>query len=367
MASLFFYGSLRHAPLLETVLGRAFDADPLRPTTLRDHSVYAVADQPFPLLVPEAGARAEGLLASGLTASDVARLNFYEGGFAYDLVEVVLDNGEAAEVYLCAPDQWQTDGLWDFDAWADRWALMSCYAAQEVMGYLTSHSRDQVAAMFPQIRARAWSRVLGARTHAGQAVYDGDVEIARQERAYVGYFALDEVTLQHSRFDGKMSPQLERSYFVAGDAALVLPYDPVRDRVLVVEQMRVGPLGRGDREIWHLEPIAGRIDPGESAEETALREALEEANLEIEALETVARGYCSPGDSTGYFHIFVGLADLPDHAAVVSGLQSEAEDIRSRLISYTDFIDMAEQQAIANTPLALLAYWLAHHRSRLRS
>ncbi|MEH6646286.1 NUDIX domain-containing protein [Sulfitobacter sp.] len=367
MASLFFYGSLRHAPLLETVLGRSFDADTLRATTLSDHSVYAVADQPFPMLVPEAGGRAEGLLASGLTASDVARLNFYEGGFAYDLVDVVLENGEAAEVYLCAPDQWRTEGLWDFEAWVDRWAAMSCHAAREVMRYLTSHTPEQVAAMFPQIRARAWSRVLGARTHAGQGVFDGKVEINRQECAYVGFFAMQEVSLRHSRFGGGMSPMLERSYLVGGDAALVLPYDPKRDRVLLVEQMRVGPLGRGDPEIWHLEPIAGRIDPGESPEQTARREAREEANLEIEALETVARGYCSPGDSTGYFHIFVGLADLPDDAAVVSGLESEAEDIRSRLISYTDFIDMAEQQAIANTPLALLAYWLVHHRCRLRS
>jgi len=128
----------------------------------------------------------------------------------------------------------------------------------------------------------------------------------------------------------------------------------------------MGPLGRGDPEVWHLEPIAGRIDPGEDAETAALREAVEEAGLHINQLETVARGYPSPGDSTGYYHIFVGVTDLPDDAAGLGGLEDEAEDICARLIPFNDFIGMAEDMAIANTPLALLAYWLAHHRSRLR-
>jgi nudix-type nucleoside diphosphatase (YffH/AdpP family) len=198
-------------------------------------------------------------------------------------------------------------------------------------------------------------------------VLDGKIEIERQTRAYTGYFAVDEVDLRHARFDGTMSEVLHRSYFVAGDAALVLPYDPVRDRVLVVEQMRMGPLGRGDTEIWHLEPIAGRIDPGETAPQAALREAQEEAGLTLSQLETVAQGYSSPGDSTGYYHIFVGVTDLPDDTARVGGLLTEDENIRSRLISFDEFIAMAERQALANTPLTLLAYWLAHHRSRLRS
>jgi nudix-type nucleoside diphosphatase (YffH/AdpP family) len=235
------------------------------------------------------------------------------------------------------------------------------------MGHHGTRSREDVAQMFPQIRARAWSKVLAQLPKAPQGVFDGEIEIEQQTRAYTGYFAVDEVDLRHPRFDGTMSEVLQRSYFVAGDAALVLPYDPIRDCVLVVEQMRMGPLGRGDPEIWHLEPIAGRIDPGETPQQAAIREAQEEAGLTLSGLEVVAQGYPSPGDSTGYYHIFVGVTDLPDSAAGVGGLASEDENIRSRLISFDDFIAMAERQALANTPLALLTYWLAYHRSRLRS
>ncbi|WP_298863665.1 gamma-glutamylcyclotransferase [uncultured Sulfitobacter sp.] len=366
-APLFFYGTLRHAPLLEIVLGRDLGAQNLKPAVLPEFAAFAVAEGPFPMLVAQAGGRAQGLCVSGLTDVDIARLDFYEGGFDYDLIDVVLESGQDAQVYVCATDRWTAQGAWDFVTWRTQWGEMSCHAAAEVMGHYGTYDRDAVAAMFPQIRARAWSKVLGAHWHAGQGVFDGRVEITKQLRAYTGYFAVDEVSLRHERFDGTMSPVLERSYFIGGDAALVLPYDPVRDVVLLVEQIRMAPIGRNDPEVWHLEPIAGRIDAGETAEHTALREAREEAELEIDRLELVARGYPSPGDSTGYYHIFVGIADLPEGAARVSGLETEAENIRSRLIPFTDFLAMAERQALANTPLTLLAYWLSHHRSRLRS
>lgn len=366
-AGLFFYGTLRHAPLLRIVLGRDLGLEHLTPAILPNYAAIGVSEGPFPMLVSQKGAQAQGLLVTGLTQEDIARLDFYEGGFDYDLVDVTLKSGQAAQVYVCAPTRWTAQGPWDFEAWCAASAALSCYAAEEVMEHRGTYDRDAVAAMFPQIRARAWSKVLGNRTPKGQDVFDGKIEIDHKARAYTGYFAVDEVRLRHERFDGSMSPELDRSYFIGGDAALVLPYDPVRDRVLVVEQMRIAPLGRGDPEVWHLEPIAGRIDPSETAEQTALREALEEADLVLEDLEVVARGYPSPGDSTGYYHIFVGLADLPEGTARVSGLETEAENIRSRLISFSDFIAMAERQALANTPLALLAYWLSYHRSRLRS
>lgn len=364
---LFFYGTLRHPPLLEIVLGRDLGAGDLAPAVLSEYAAFAVAEGPFPMLVSQSGASAKGLLVSGLTEADVARLDFYEGGFDYDLVDVTLEDGQEAQVYLCAPARWTAQGAWDFEGWCTEWGEMSCHAAEEVMEHYGTYDRGTVAAMFPQIRARAWSKVLGGRTDAGQGVFDGKIDVQRKTRAYTGYFGVDEISLRHELFDGSMSPVLERSYFIGGDAALVLPYDPVRDIVLVVEQMRMAPLGRGDPEVWHLEPIAGRIDPGETAEQTVIREAHEEADLTLDSLEVVARGYASPGDSTTYFHMFVGLTDLPDGTARVSGLESEAENIRSRLISFKDFMAMAECLALANTPLTLLAYWLSHHRSRLRS
>ncbi len=365
--TLFFYGTLRHVPLLELILGHPLDEGQVSKGVLQGYSTFAVQDEPFPTLLSTEGGHADGVLVRHLTVEDLARLDFYEGGFQYDLIDVVLDTGAQAQVYICAPDTWTPAEPWDFDGWCQQWAEMSCHAATEVMGFYGQRSRDYVAEIFPQIRARAWSRVLGGQTAAGQDVFEGKVHVERSSRVYTGYFGVDEISLRHDFFDGSTSPLIERSYFISGDASLVLPYDPVLDRVLLVEQMRMGPLGRGDPEIWHLEPIAGRIDPGETPEQAARREATEEASLELKSLETVARGYPSPGDSTGYYHIFVALTDLPDNVVGVAGLANESENIRSRLVFFDDFMKMAERQALANTPLALLAYWLAYHRSRLRS
>ena len=147
----------------------------------------------------------------------------------------------------------------------------------------------------------------------------------------------------------------------------MLPYDPVRDRVLLVEQIRMGPLARGDATCWQLEPIAGHIDPGETPQAAARREALEEAGITLGKLEPVANVYASPGNATEFFHIFVGLADLPDLITGTGGLASEGEDIRSHLMSFDELMALADAQALANAPLVASAYWLARHRERLRS
>jgi nudix-type nucleoside diphosphatase (YffH/AdpP family) len=163
-----------------------------------------------------------------------------------------------------------------------------------------------------------------------------------------------------------MTDVLERAVFVATDAALVLPYDPVRDRVMLVEQLRMGPVARGDRAQWQLEPIAGRVDPGESPEDAAHREAQEEAGLTLRKLEKIAEVYASPGDSTEFFYIYLGLADLPDGSTGVNGLEVENEDIRSHLIGFDALMTMVDQLEAANAPLVIAAYWLARHRERLR-
>ncbi len=364
---LFFFGTLRHMPLLEIVLGRPVEAAQINQGKLPGFEVRGVAEGPFPTLVAVDGRQAQGIAVAGLSDEDVDRLNFYEGGFDYDLTVQRLDDGSEAQVYMAAEGLWTPTLLWDLDAWAAQWGDMSCHAAREVMGYYGTRDRTQVAAMFPQIRARAWSRTLGERQALGQGARRATVTLDREERVYASYLAVDEVTLRHRRFDGTMSPPLDRSYLVAADAALVLPYDPLRDRVLLIEQMRVGPLGRRDPDIWLLEPIAGGVDVGEVPEDAARREAQEEANLTLSVLEPVARSYASPGSSTECYHMFVGLADLPDDITGIGGLDHESEDIRSHLVSFDRFMEMAEAQQLANAPLVSLAYWLAFHRKRLRS
>lgn len=367
MKNLFFYGTLRHIPLLEVVMGRPADELQITTAQLSGYAVSAVAEGPFPMISEQTGALAEGVLVGGLSDVDMARLDFYEGSFAYDLRPVTLDDGQLAEVYVPQAGLWTADGPWSLAKWESDWGEMSVIAAEEVMGYFGQRSRDEVAEMFPVIRARASSRIRARSSLHGADTFDGKIDVRARHRPYSYFFAVDDYKLQHEKYDGSMSEVLDRAVFVAADAALVLPYDPGRDRVLLVEQIRLGPIGRGDRTFWQLEPIAGRVDPGETPEETARREALEEADLEIGSLEKIAEIYPSPGTSTEFYYTYLGLADLPDDITGTSGLETEHENIRSHLLSFDELMDRVDRFDVANAPLALAAYYLARHRDRLRS
>lgn len=226
---------------------------------------------------------------------------------------------------------------------------------------------ETMARRLPGLRVEAASRVRAAAS-AGRGLRRGSGEVASGAvtPAHAGFFAVNVHRLRHRRFDGSFSQELTREVFVVGDAVTVLPYDPRRDRVLLVEQFRMGPYGRGDPLPWQLEAIAGRIDPGETPEEAARREAVEEAGLVLGALEKVAEYYPTPGAVAEYLYSYVALCDLPDGVAGVFGSPDEAEDIKGHLLSFDRLVEVMAAGEIGNAPLLLTVLWLQRERARLR-
>ena len=183
---------------------------------------------------------------------------------------------------------------------------------------------------------------------------------------YNGFFSVEEHDLTYQKFNSEQSNIVTRSTLISSDAVIVLPYDPVNDRILLIEQFRAGPYVKGDENPWVLEPIAGVIDEGETPESAGMREAQEEAHLEIERLELVARSYPSPGISTEFFHQYIGIVELLDSSNLIAGLSSENEDIRSHIFAYEQFFEMIESGKVKVGPLILLGLWLSKNRNRLR-
>ncbi|TMV06559.1 NUDIX domain-containing protein [Ruegeria sediminis] len=370
MSTLFFYGTLRFAPLLELVLGRPAAEIDLTPAKLVDHAVHAVQDQAFPMILESPGQQADGLLVRGLNAEDIARLEYYEGGFDYDLATRTLtlpDGSRAeAEVFFPEPGLWQPGEPWSLEAWAEAWGELTLIAAEEVMSFYGRVDAQRIARSFPAIRMRAWARIA-ARSRARGNTRDvaRDVIVHRRHHAYVDYFGLDEVELQHRQHDGSMGPVLNRNALTNGQAAVVLPYDPVRDTVLLIEQFRAPVYMIGDPDPWTWEAVAGMIDPGESPETTAFREAVEEAHVELQRLEFAGGAYSSCGSSTEYVHLFVGLGDLTG-TVTNGGVDGEGEDIRSHILPFEEFMQWVDGNRIKSLQLLTLAHWLARHRDRLR-
>jgi ADP-ribose pyrophosphatase len=113
--------------------------------------------------------------------------------------------------------------------------------------------------------------------------------------------------------------------------------------------------------------VAGRVDPGETPDQAAHREAGEEAGLVLRHLERISSSYPSPGSTSEFFHIFVGLCDLPDRSADLGGVASEDEDIRSHILPFAQFQDLLDRDLLTVGPLVLAGHWLARHRARLRA
>lgn len=226
---------------------------------------------------------------------------------------------------------------------------------------------DVVAQRLPSLRVEAASRIraLGAPA-AGLRTGTGEVAAGPPDPAHAGFFAVNVHRLRHRRFDGGLSDPLTREVFVVGDAVTVLPYDPMRDRVLLIEQFRMGPFGRGDPLPWQLESIAGRIDPGETPEDAARREAVEEAGLVLGRLEKVAEYYPTPGAVAEYLYSYVALCDLPDGVAGVFGAEDEGEDIKGHLLDFNELVAVMAAGEIGNAPLLLTVLWLQRERERLR-
>lgn len=376
MTSLFFYGTLCYRPLLEAVLNVGAEGlgQRLDRAVLPDHRVSWVKDEAYPMIEKAPGFQAQGVLLRDVTEDEEARLSYYEGAFSYHLSEVSVEVEGTRERAVCFYPMAsnQTRGAdWVLDDWVQGWGEMAVGAARDVMARRARYDAETAANLRPFLMARHWARMMARRTPAPStlryAPRSNDVTIHARDEGFRGFFELAEFQFDHQRFDGARSASINREAFLAFDAALVLPYDPKIDHILLIEQLRFGPLWRDDPNPWVFEPIAGLVDAGEDPADTARREAVEESGLQLGPLEPMVRVYASPGYSTEFFHCFLGVVDLSEFTASRGGLASEHEDIRSHVMSFDAAMALVQTGEINAGPLIMMLYWLAAERSRLRA
>jgi ADP-ribose pyrophosphatase len=196
-----------------------------------------------------------------------------------------------------------------------------------------------------------------------------DVQVTSEQRVWSGRFAVDVVRFRHRRFDGEMSAEKTWEVWRRGRAAAVLPYDPVADVVLLIEQFRLPAL------FAHVDPVlvelpAGLCDEGESAETTARRETMEEMGLAVGELRWIGKVLLTPGGADELCEIFVGRVQAPeadaDGIAGHAGMEDEDEDIRARVWPSDRAIKAALAGQMTNSVTAVALLWLASQRDALR-
>lgn len=193
-----------------------------------------------------------------------------------------------------------------------------------------------------------------------------DLHIIKEETVYQGHFQLKKIFFRHKLFSGGMSGEVIRELLIKGAASAVIAYDPIRDSVVLVEQVRIGAYDPNSTSSpWLVELIAGMVDSGESPAEVAIRESQEEAGLNIQHLEHALSVWDSPGGALERLHLFLGLVDSAQVGGIY-GLPEENEDILVHVVSREQAYQWVEQGKIDNVIAVIGLQWLQLNYQKYR-
>jgi ADP-ribose pyrophosphatase len=200
----------------------------------------------------------------------------------------------------------------------------------------------------------------------------GDVAVESRETVYSGYFRIDRYHLRHRLFAGGWSEPMVREVFERGQAIGLILYDPDLDVLVLIEQFRAGVFAAGTggevdgvASPWLIEIVAGIIGDGESPEEVARREAMEEAGCQIRDLQRVCRIFASPGASSETVEIFFATCTAPA-TGTLHGLDNEHEDIRVLVVPPEVVFSWIDEGRIVNGPSIVGLQWFQIHGGRFR-
>jgi ADP-ribose pyrophosphatase len=196
-----------------------------------------------------------------------------------------------------------------------------------------------------------------------------DVEIATHERLYDGFLKVDRYRLKCRLFEGGWSHEFQREVLVRHPGIGVLLYDPLLDKVLLVEQFRAGCLNDARNGPWALELVAGLLDDAsESFEEVAKREAHEEAGVVVQGdLLKVCEYYNSPGGSSECITVFCGRFDAGSTSAGIFGLAAESENIRTHVIDRAQAVAGVRGGRVRNAMSIIALQWLELNLAAVRA
>jgi nudix-type nucleoside diphosphatase (YffH/AdpP family) len=177
-----------------------------------------------------------------------------------------------------------------------------------------------------------------------------NVELLKVETVYQGYCTLMVATLS-APDGGTFKREIEHH----GHAVAVLPYDPQRRTALLVSLPRAPAIWAGGPPELAEAP-AGMID-GEEPEACVRREALEEAGVQLGALERIGAVFASPGVSSERLRLYLAPYTARDRVGPGGGVEHEHEHITVMEVPLDQLWDWVEAEKIED--LKTLALTLA--------
>lgn len=191
-----------------------------------------------------------------------------------------------------------------------------------------------------------------------------NLTIIKKEVIWQGYFRMLKYYFKHNLFNGGVSDVVERELFERNTAVAVIPYDPITDEIVLVEQIRVGTFEH-DINPWMIELVAGMIEENEESEEVAKRELFEETGLTCQYIEKVMSYLVSPGGTSEKIDLYFAHVDAKT-ANFIAGLESENEDIKTHRLSVKDAIAQLNKVKFQNGVTITGLQWLALNHEKIK-
>lgn len=189
-----------------------------------------------------------------------------------------------------------------------------------------------------------------------------DFKVDKQQRLYEGFFKMLKLHLTHKTFAGE-EISIERELFYRDDAVCVLLYDADREKVVLVEQFRVGAFD-SEQGPWLLELVAGIVEQGETPEDVARRESVEEAGASLGEVLPISRFVPSSGGTREYIDLLCANVDSRGVEGI-HGLAEEGEDIKVHTLAVTDAFELVKNGKINNAPAMIALQWLQINKTEI--
>lgn len=190
-----------------------------------------------------------------------------------------------------------------------------------------------------------------------------EFKLLASEPVYSGFLNISKYRLEHESYHGGWCREIVRERIERLSAVSVLLYDPDRDKVVMVEQFRIGAL-EASSGAWLLETVGGYRPPDEDPETVARWEAKEEAGCDLLALKQIGTFFVSPGTSSEEIALYCGLVDSRQ-AGGIHGLEEEGEETRVLVMDLDEAVN-ALFGRINSTSSIIAVQWLRQNHKHLK-
>ncbi len=180
-------------------------------------------------------------------------------------------------------------------------------------------------------------------------------KIVSKKNLYDGFFKMNEIILKYKKYDGTWTDKIRRELFGGAQVSAVLPYDPIKKEIVLIQQFRPGTISK-DFDNYLNEIVAGIIDNGEKPEDAAKRECFEETGCIVKKLIPIQGYFPAPGSSESFYHLFLGEIETFRGTRIL-GLENENEDIKVQSFKTAEIREKMQNGEILNGLTLIALQW----------